>query len=153
MSETMTLERVGDTQIVCRRRFRASPQRVFDAHWQPALLKQWMLGPDGWTMPVCEARPEPGAQLRFRWANEEGEEFGIDGEVLEVDPPHRSVHTEHFDFPGATPTTVETLYRADGDGTLLVVTVTYASKEAREDHLREGVAEGMATSYDRLDAL
>jgi hypothetical protein len=33
-------------------------ETVWRAHHEPVLLQQWLLGPQGWTMPVCEvAKP------------------------------------------------------------------------------------------------
>jgi uncharacterized protein YndB with AHSA1/START domain len=43
----------GDRIIVGTRRFDASPAEVYRADVDPELIRQWMLGPDGWTMPEC----------------------------------------------------------------------------------------------------
>jgi len=153
VTEPLSVELVGDTQLRITRRFAASPQRVFDAHFQPALVRQWMLGPPGWTMPVCEIAPEVGAKLAFAWENAQGERFGMTGTVEELDPPHRSVHTELFGFPGATENRVETHYRPDGDGTRLELLITYDSKETRERAMSTGMTDGMEMSYARIDPL
>jgi len=44
----------GDREIVITRAFDAPRKLVFDAFTRPELVKQWLLGPDGWSMPVCE---------------------------------------------------------------------------------------------------
>src|SRR5690242_13324232 len=44
----------GDREILMTRTLAASRQMVFDAFTKPELVKRWLLGPDGWTMPVCE---------------------------------------------------------------------------------------------------
>ena len=75
------------------------------------------------------------------------------GKALSLDRPNRSVHTEHFQMPGATPTTVESLFGADGDGTLLTLTITYESEEALDMAISYGMADGMEASNARLDAL
>ena len=49
----LTLKTDGETEIIVTRRFAASPEEVFKAHTDPKLMQQWLLGPDGWTMPVC----------------------------------------------------------------------------------------------------
>lgn len=153
MSTPLTAERIGDTQLRVRRRFAAPPSQVWDAHWKPELITQWMLGPDGWTMPVCEIRPEVGAPIRFRWEDGDGNGFGLTGEVKEVEAPRRSVHVEHFDIPGATPSVCETLFEPDGDGTRLQLTITFESEEAREAAMSTGMTDGMELSYQRLESL
>ena len=44
----------GDREIVITRTFNAPRSLVFEALTKPELVQQWMLGPPGWTMPVCE---------------------------------------------------------------------------------------------------
>ena len=154
MNSQAHAELVDDTQVRVTRRFAASPQQVFDAHFNPELIQKWMLGPPGWAMPVCRIAPRVGAEIEFQWANSEGESFGLVGVVVELDIPHRSVHTELFKgVPGATETTVETFYRPDGDGTLLEVLITYTSQEAREAAMAAGMVDGMEMSYARIDPL
>lgn len=153
MTFKLDAELVGDTQLRVTRRFATSPERVFRAHFEPALVKQWMLGPPGWTMPVCEIAPEVGAPLRFRWQKSEGESFGMSGKILELEAPHRSVHTELFEFPGATESMVETRFIAEGTGTRLELVITYASKDAREAAMGSGMTDGMEASYARIDGL
>ncbi len=40
----------GDREIVMTRVFDAPRKLVFDAFTKPELLKQWLLGPPGWSM-------------------------------------------------------------------------------------------------------
>ncbi|MFY9582881.1 MAG: SRPBCC domain-containing protein [Candidatus Acidiferrales bacterium] len=40
---------------------------VFDALTKPELVKQWLLGPPGWSMPVCEIDLRVGGAYRFLW--------------------------------------------------------------------------------------
>ncbi len=39
----------GDRFVVAKRRFDVSPELVYRAHTEAALVKQWMLGPEGWS--------------------------------------------------------------------------------------------------------
>src|SRR5690606_7921372 len=43
----------GDTHVIVTRKFAAPPDLVYRAHIEPELMQRWMLGPPGWTMPVC----------------------------------------------------------------------------------------------------
>ena len=48
----MTIKTEGDKHVVVTRRFAASPEAVYRAHTESTLIQKWLLGPDGWTMPV-----------------------------------------------------------------------------------------------------
>ena len=58
-----------------------------------------MLGPDGYTMPVCEIDLRPGGAWHFVWRGPGGSELGMDGEYREVAPPERIVFTERWGEP------------------------------------------------------
>lgn len=45
---TLKVERSGPTTLTCTRYFAAPPARVYAAHVDPAILRTWLLGPDGW---------------------------------------------------------------------------------------------------------
>jgi uncharacterized protein YndB with AHSA1/START domain len=111
-----------------------------------------LLGPDGWTMPVCEVATDVGDTYRYEWAQVDGQErFGFTGEVLESSPPHRAVTTEQMigmDGPGTT--NEMTLTPVEG-GTLLSILITYPSAEVRDMVLGTGMTDGMETSYARLE--
>jgi uncharacterized protein YndB with AHSA1/START domain len=147
---------LSDTQVRISRVIRGSVDDVWRAHHEPALLQQWLLGPDGWTMPVCEVSTEVGGTYRYEWANDSGtERFGFTGEVLAIEPPHRSVVTERFQGPDGfhapEPTTNEMTLTAQESGTLMSVVITYPSAEVRDIVLATGMTEGMEASYARLE--
>lgn len=56
-----------DRVIVMTRVFDAPRRMVFKALTKPELIKQWMLGPPGWTMPVCEIDLRVGGAYRYLW--------------------------------------------------------------------------------------
>ena len=100
----MELETEGDSQIVVTRRFAAPPEAVFRAHTEPLLIQRWLLGPEGWTMPVCISEARPGGKIRYEWANAQGQGFYLTGEYLELEPYSRIVHVErmHLQTPRRT---------------------------------------------------
>ena len=49
----LTMKTEGDTHVVVTRRFAAPPEAVYRAHTDPKFIQKWLLGPEGWTMPVC----------------------------------------------------------------------------------------------------
>jgi len=150
---TLKLEKISDTKLRGTRVFRASKQRLFDAHFKPELVRQWMLGLPGWSMPECEIKPEVGAEILYVWIDDKGQPMKMTGKVTELDAPHRSVHTERYDYPGATETVVETLYKDHPDGSELEVTMTFPSAEALIATLESDIEEGMELSYQGIDAL
>jgi uncharacterized protein YndB with AHSA1/START domain len=99
----MTLKTEGERHVVVTRRFAAAPEAVYRAHTEPALIQKWLLGPDGWTMPVCINEARPGGKIRYEWTNGEGAGFYVTGEFLELVPFSRLVHIERMHMPDATP--------------------------------------------------
>jgi uncharacterized protein YndB with AHSA1/START domain len=123
---------------------------VWDASTSPEHLSRWLLGPDGWSMPVCEVDARPGGAWRFVWRGPDGSEMMMTGEYRELSPPHRLTQTEWWG--GDWPETLNTLILAEEDGrTVLTATVLYPSREARDAALATGMKEGWSASYDRLD--
>lgn len=50
----------SDRELVTTRVFDAPRRLVWDAWTNAKHVSQWMLGPSGWTMPVCEIDLRPG---------------------------------------------------------------------------------------------
>ncbi|MCA9649194.1 MAG: SRPBCC domain-containing protein [Myxococcales bacterium] len=149
---SLTLELEGDTVVVARRRFAAPPEDVYRAHMEPALIQQWLLGPDGWSMPVCINEGRVGGKIRYEWSNGDGQGFYLTAEILELDPPHRIVHVERMHLPDPTPDNrVETTFTADGEGTLMVMRMSLPDAATRKAMLETGMEHGMEASYARLE--
>lgn len=90
----------SDHEVKVVRTFDAPAALVYKAYTTPELMQRWMLGPPGWTMPVCEMDVRVGGRYRWRWRSvDDGKEFGFYGEFRVVDPNRRLVQTEFFD-PG-----------------------------------------------------
>jgi uncharacterized protein YndB with AHSA1/START domain len=153
-SAPLTLTTEGDTHVVVTRHFNAPPAVVYRAHTEPQLLQKWLLGPDGWTMPVCVCEPWPGGKMRYEWANAMGHSFYITGEFVEVDPGRRILHIERMHLPDPTPDNrIETTFQPDGDGTLMTIRMTLPDTQTRAQMLSSGMEGGMEASYVRLESL
>ena len=151
---SMTLKTEGDRFVVVTRRFAASPEAVYRAHTEPELIKRWMLGPAGWTMPVCINEAKPGGKIRIEWTNGKGGGFYLTGECLELVPFSRIVHVERMHLPDPTPDNhVVTEFAPDGDGTLMTMRMTLPNAESRTQMLATGMEKGMEMSYVRLDEI
>jgi uncharacterized protein YndB with AHSA1/START domain len=143
---------LSDTQVRISRVIRGSVEQVWRAHHEPALLQRWLLGPDGWTMPVCDVATSVGDSYRYEWEKDDGSQrFGFEGRLVESEAPYRAVTTEQMigmDGPGTR--NEMTLTPHDG-GTLLTIVITYPNAEVRDMVLGTGMTTGMETSYARLE--
>jgi uncharacterized protein YndB with AHSA1/START domain len=145
---------LSDTQVRVSRVIRGSVEQVWRAHNDADLMRQWLLGPDGWTMPVCDIATDVGDTYRYEWEEDGGgNRFGFTGELLENEPPRRAVTTESMIGMEGDPTRNEmTLTPVEG-GTLLSIVITYPSAEVRDIVLATGMVDGMETSYARLEGV
>lgn len=143
----------GDRDIVMTRVFDAPRQIVFDAFTKPELIRKWLLGPDGWSMPVCNVDLRAGGTFHYVWRNDsDGKEFGINGEYREVAKPDRIVHAERFDeamYPGDA--LITTAFVEQKGATTMTMTQLYDSREIRDAAIESGMETGVAASFDRLD--
>jgi len=151
---TVEAQILSDTQVRVARVIRGSVDQVWRAHNDADLMKQWLLGPDGWTMPVCEIATDVGDSYRYVWEpTGGGEGFGFTGELLESEEPYRAVTTEAMIGMDAPATLNELTLTAVEGGTLLSLVITYANAEMRDMVLATGMTDGMETSYARLEGL
>ena len=143
----------SDLEILVERDFDAPRQLVFDAFTKPELVRRWLLGPDGWTMPVCEIDLRVGGLYRYVWRKEStGDRMGMGGMFREVVRPEKLVATEKFDDAWYACEAVDTtVFEQHGATTKIRLTVLYESKEARDTAARSGMEHGMAAGYNRLE--
>jgi uncharacterized protein YndB with AHSA1/START domain len=152
---TFAVTTPSDREISMTRVFNAPRRLVFAALTQPELVKQWLLGPPGWTMPVCDIDLKVGGKYRYVWKRDsDGTEMSSGGVFREIVPPDRIVVTEQFEqpwYPGEGLVT-STLLERDGL-TTLAMTILYDSRETRDMVLKSGMERGVAASYDRLSEI
>ena len=150
----LTLMTEGDKHVVVTRRFAAKPEAVYRAHTEPKLIQKWMLGPDGWTMPVCVCEARPGGEIRYEWADGKGGGFYLTGKFVELVPFSRIAHVERMHLPDPCPDNhVETRFEPDGSGTLMTMQMTLPDAQTRAAMLASGMEHGMEASYVRLEAM
>ncbi|MEY8566990.1 SRPBCC family protein [Corynebacterium sp.] len=164
---------LGSTLVRINRVLPGTVRQVWDAHHDADVLRRWQLGPEGWSMPVCETSTTVGESYRSVWARdgadgadggddtgaEGAESFGFTGTVLEVEEPYRMVTTEMMTDGRGTPvddgpvTRNELTLSPVADGTLLTLVITYPGEAVRDMILGTGMVDGMEASYARLDQL
>jgi uncharacterized protein YndB with AHSA1/START domain len=144
----------SDLEVTITRVFDAPRAMVFDAFTKPDLVKRWLLGPPGWTMPVCDIDLRAGGAIHYVWRHPERGDMAMSGTFRKIERPDRLVHTELFDqdWTGGE-TTVTTKFTEQRGKTTVAMTVLYVSREARDAAMKTGMTKGMAQSYEKLDEL
>ncbi|MBI5939152.1 MAG: SRPBCC family protein [Caulobacterales bacterium] len=143
-----------DRDILVVRSFNAPRELVWKCFHTPAFVSRWLLGPEGWTMPVCEIDARVGGTFRYMWAHPDGRTMRMSGTFIEVSPPELTVHREQFDEDwGGEPTTVTTRFGETDGVTTVTMTISFVSREARDGARATGMTDGMEAGYARLDRL
>jgi uncharacterized protein YndB with AHSA1/START domain len=150
----LELRTEGDTHVIVTRHFKAPPEAVYRAHTETSLVQKWLLGPPGWSMPVCINEAKPGGKIRYEWADGNGNGFYLTGEFVELVPFSKIVHVERMFLPDPTPDNhVETRFEPDGTGTRMTMRMTLPDSETRAAMLASGMEHGMEDSYARLETM
>jgi uncharacterized protein YndB with AHSA1/START domain len=144
----------SDREVLITRSFDAPRRLIWECHTSPDLVRQWLLGPPGWEMPVCRIDLKVGGKYRYEWKNADGRTMGMGGTFREIDAPARLVANEMFDddWTGGE-TTVTQVFDERSGRTTLTLTVLYASKQARDGAIATGMTSGLDAGYDRLEDL
>lgn len=154
MSSKAKVTPKGDREFVITRTFNAPRALVFDAFSKPAMMKQWLQGPPGWSMTECRIDLRVGGKYRYAWRNHDGGEMAISGVYKEVVRPERIVNTERFDPAWYEGEALATLVLTEKAGkTLMTLTARYDSKQVRDGILASPMEGGLEFSYQRLDEL
>ena len=157
--EKAQVSKPSDHEVKVVRSFKAPRDLVYKAYTTPELVKRWLLGPPGWSMPVCEMDVRVGGKFTWRWRSDEGgKEFGFYGVFNEVNAPAKLVNTEYYDAgdvggdmgDGAL-VTVELV--EDKGFTTMTTVMDYKTKQACDAAVSTGMTDGMEQSYRLLDEL
>jgi uncharacterized protein YndB with AHSA1/START domain len=150
----------NEREVKVTRSFKAPRALVYRAYTEPQLVQRWLLGPPGWSMPVCEMDVRVGGRFRWRWrSDQDGSEFGFTGTFREVQPASRLVHTEAYEpgtvgggYPG-NDAIVTVTFTEEAATTTVVTLIDFGSKGARDAAVATGMTDGMEQSYQLLDRL
>jgi uncharacterized protein YndB with AHSA1/START domain len=153
MTDKTTIESDPKVPLVrIIREFDAPPEKVFRAHTEADLLKQW-LGPKDLEMTVEQLDAHTGGA--YRYVHRRGdEEYRFFGSFHEVRPGETIIQT--FCWEGMPDgVALERLDLEDlGDGrTRLVATSMVDSFEGRDAFVASGMATGVTQGYQKLDDL
>ena len=151
----------SDTEVLVKRSFDAPAKLVWRAYMEPDLMRRWCGATPGWSMPVCEMDMRVGGRYRWRWRSDEnGQEFGFTGEILEVALHSKIVHTQIYDAGdcafgsmGGEPSIVTVTFNETNGITNVATSIKYASKADRDAAMSTGMTDGMEMSYQSLDGV
>ena len=145
-----------DRELVLTRIIDASPEKVFRAWTEPALMKQWF-APLPWTTPHAETDVRPGGSNLIVMRDPKGNEFPSRGVYLEVVKNERLVVTDAYEKawePSEKPFMTAILtFEAEGNKTKYTARVRHWSVADREAHEKMGFHEGWGQCADQLAAL
>lgn len=146
-----------DTTLVLTRAFNAPSRLVWAAMFTPDKMRRWMLPPPGWTLTAIECDPVVAGALALAWKSDDADPaMTLRGVFTEVVPHERIVHTETMALGSGQVigSVLEKHEFSEKNGTTLMrITQTYASKEARDGALASGMDEGMEACYKQLEAV
>lgn len=131
------------------REFDATPEQVFRAATDPALVAQW-LGPREMEMIIDVYDVRDGGRYRYIHRNPDGEEFAFRGVFHSIEPGIRVIQT--FEWEGAPgQVSLETATYEDlGGRTRLHTHSVFPSIETRDAMIEYGMERGARDSMDRL---
>lgn len=134
------------------REFDATPELVFRAHTDPALVIEW-IGPDDLTNEVDYWDPRTGGNWRYV-SRRGSEEFWFRGCFHEVRAPERIVQTFTYEgFPDEVALEFMDLEPLLGGRCRLRALSVVDSIEARDAFVATGMESGVIAGYLKLDAL
>jgi len=144
----MQITKPSDLSIVLTRTFAAPRQKVFDALTKPDQVPRWFQ-PKQMSLVTYEADLRHGGTFRYVFQRPSGKKIEMRGVYKEIDPPHRWVHTETYDFSPLTLLVTIVLDEVGGK-TVLTQTMLYASKADRDGDF-DPVASSSAEIYAKLE--
>ncbi|MGL4513876.1 MAG: SRPBCC family protein [Lacipirellulaceae bacterium] len=150
----LTMGAVTDTEVRFRRVIDAPRERVYAAMTSAESIPRWW-GPRAITTEVVEHDLRVGGRWRFVCHEPGGVTHPFFGEFLELSPPERVRQTFCYDVePFRDWPNLESVELVDrGASTLVLGTIVYPNRAARDGHLDSGMERGMGESYDRLEEL
>ncbi len=148
MASPLKAELRGDTEVVVTRGFDAPRDMVWECHTKPELVQRWMLGPPGWSMPVCEIDLRVGGKYLHTWAHPTQGQFSMNGIYREITPIERIVVNEYYQEQESL---VTQTFVDKGKKTMMTMVMRFPSKEVRDAAVKTGMTDGMEVGYQRLD--
>lgn len=146
-----------ETTVEVVRSFDGPIETVWRPFTDAEIMKRWMMGPPGWSMPVCEMDFQPGGAYENVFRNDkDGSQITITGHIREIEHHRRLVLAERHSLgapndAAAQATTVTFTFEPTKDKTTLTTLIEYASQAARDEALSMQMGAAMEMGYCRID--
>ncbi|WP_157987824.1 SRPBCC family protein [Jiangella endophytica] len=141
--------------LTIARHYRAPAGRVWTAWTDPDAVARWW-GPHGWTTTVERMDVRPGGQWRFSMAPDDGSADPVHIVVTyrEVRPHEQLRYVDQFAAADWTVTgdgvLTDVAFTADDTGTRVTVTAAFADRDALQQAVALGMADGYQEALARL---
>src|SRR5262245_37914836 len=147
-ADLASVSRTDDSTIKLERTIAASPDEVFAAWTNPAVMVNWFAPSDDFATPIAEVDLQVAGKYRVGMRNPNGNVHIVSGKYCRVDPPNSLCFTWAWDTPrrDSHETQVTLEIRPHGDGTNLIFT----HERFRDSALRDDHAKGWTGCLDRL---
>jgi uncharacterized protein YndB with AHSA1/START domain len=132
--------------LTIKRRFNASPAKVFAAWTDPEKVKRWM-GPGETKTVTAENDPRVGGRYRIVMRTPGGEEHDVGGIYREVIPNEKLVFTWAWKSTPERESLVTLTFKNDGGGTLMTLT----HEQFFDDDARDRHQPGWNGSFEKLE--
>jgi uncharacterized protein YndB with AHSA1/START domain len=138
------------------REFDHPVEKVFRAHQDPDLFRQW-IGAGSDDVQLDHFSFTTGGRYRFVQKGEDGVDYGFNGVYHVVRENEFAIQTFEFegypDVVSIESLTFERLDGPDGGRTRLRGHAVYPTMEARDGMVGSGMEAGLSTGYDKLDTV
>lgn len=143
-SPSVTPPAMPDREIISTRVFAASPDRLFQAWTDPAILALWW-GPKGFKNIFEVFEPRPGGAWKFVMHGPDGTDYKNESVFRELDKPARIV-LDHISSPRFR---VVATFVPEADKTKLTFRMIFETADMR-DRVKSVVVEANEENFDRL---
>jgi uncharacterized protein YndB with AHSA1/START domain len=143
--------RPSGREVVFSRLIAAPPELVWEIWSSVRHLHEWF-GPTGFTTTTQEFAFVPGGVWRFTMHGPDGTNYPNRIVFRTIEPKTRIVYENSWDLPGAPlDFTVVVTFAAEGDGTRLILHMTFANDAAMQTAVeRYGVLSGGIETFERI---
>lgn len=158
MNKTKISRDFDKATLRIERRFDAPRDRVWRAYTDPELLDRWW-APLPWKTETLSMDFRVGGSWHYLMKGPDGAQHFCRKDYLEIEPGQRYRALDVFaDESGETNTDMpqqpmNTTFTGEGDSTLVVVVVEYASVEDLKTVIEMGIEQGITMAQDQLEAL
>jgi uncharacterized protein YndB with AHSA1/START domain len=137
----------GPPSLTLKRRFRASPEKLFRAWTEGEALKRWFGPSDNMAITVADVDLRAGGRYRIVMREAGGEEHRVGGVYREISPPSRLVFTWAWETTPERESLVTILISpVEGGAELILIHERFADEAARDRHQH-----GWIGSFVRLE--